>query len=112
MVVNKKRTGGDTETHKVRGTQKLTGGGQTDRQTDRVTERCSYRSGAHLTLINARGGCNHPPLSENCDCSGTECLIDLKPGFKFKFVHCLENYLRKLISLGHNVKGGSDTEGG
>ena len=25
------------------------------------------------------GGCNHPPLSENCDFSGTELLADLRP---------------------------------
>ena len=35
------------------------------------------------------------------DCSGAECPIDLKPGCKFKFVLCLETYLKKLISLGH-----------
>ena len=54
-----------------------------------------------LTLLNAGGGRNHHPLSEIRDCSGTECPIDLKPGCKFKFVRCLETYLKKLISLGH-----------
>ena len=34
---------------------------------------------------NYRGGRNH-----HRDCSG-----------KFKFVHCLETYLKRLISLGH-----------
>ena len=27
---------------------------------------------------------------------GTECWIPLKPGFKFKFFHCLEVYLKQL----------------
>ena len=54
-----------------------------------------------LTLITFGGGGNHPSLSEIRDCSGTECLIDLNPGCKFKFVRCLETYLKKLISLGH-----------
>ena len=27
--------------------------------------------------------------------------IDLKPGCKFKFVHCLETYVKKLVSLDH-----------
>ena len=57
-----------------------------------------------LTLITAGGwggGGNHHPLSEIRDCSGTECPIDLKPGCKFMFVRCLETYLKKLISLGH-----------
>ena len=51
-----------------------------------------------LTLITA-GGHNHHPLSEICPCSGTECPIDLKPGCKFKFVRCLETYLKKISIL-------------
>ena len=31
--------------------------------------------------------------------SGTECPIDFKPGCEFKFLCCLEAYLRKLIKL-------------
>ena len=46
------------------------------------------------------GADNHPPLLENCNFSGPECLIDLKPDCKFKFFHCLGTYLIKLISLG------------
>ena len=48
------------------------------------------------------GGRNHPPLSENRDCSETECPIDLKHGCKFKFVRSLETYIKKLITLGHD----------
>ena len=47
---------------------------------------------------------NHLPLSETRHRSATECPFDLKPGCKFKFVHCLETYLRKFISsamMGH-----------
>ena len=51
-----------------------------------------------LMSKNLRGGGNHPPLSETRNCSRTERL---KPGCKFKFVRCLETYLRKVISLGH-----------
>ena len=32
---------------------------------------------------------------------GTKSRIDFKPGCKFKFVHCLETYLKKLMILGH-----------
>ena len=41
-----------------------------------------------LTLINAGGGRNHPPLSENRDFSGTEHPSDLSPVCKFEFVRC------------------------
>ena len=33
--------------------------------------------------------------------SGTSCRIDLKPGCKYKFVRCLEIYVKKLVSLDH-----------
>ena len=33
--------------------------------------------------------------------SGTKGRIDLKPGCKFKFVRCLETYVKKLVSLDH-----------
>ena len=42
-----------------------------------------------------------PHSFSNAYTSGTECRIDLKPGCKFKFVVCLETYLKKLVSLDH-----------
>ena len=33
--------------------------------------------------------------------SGTKSRIDLKPGCKFKFVVCLEFYLKRLVRLDH-----------
>ena len=47
-----------------------------------------------------RGG-NWPIENKNSYISGTECPIDLKPGCKFKFVRCLETYLRTSPILGH-----------
>ena len=32
---------------------------------------------------------------------GTEYRIDLKPGCKFKFLHCLDTYIEKYVSLDH-----------
>ena len=42
-----------------------------------------------------------PHSFSNAYTSGTECPIDLKPGCKFKFLRCLEDYLRKLIKSDH-----------
>ena len=47
------------------------------------------------------GGPNGPQQFENIIISEAECPIDLKPGCKFKFLCCLEVYLRKLINLDH-----------
>ena len=47
------------------------------------------------------GGAKWPTANQNRYISGTECPIDLKPGCKFKFLCCLEVYLRKLINLDH-----------
>ena len=33
--------------------------------------------------------------------SGTKGRIDLKPGSTFKFVRCLETYVKKLVSWDH-----------
>ena len=33
--------------------------------------------------------------------SGTKGRIDLKPGCKFKFVCCLETFVKKLVRLDH-----------
>ena len=49
-----------------------------------------------LTLIRRRGGPNGPP-----GFSGTKGRIDLEPGCKFKFVRCLETYVKILVSLDH-----------
>ena len=35
---------------------------------------------------------NHHLLLETRNCFKTECLFDLKPGCKFKFVRCLQTY--------------------
>ena len=43
-----------------------------------------------LTLLNAQGGCNHHPLSENHDSSATKHLVDLRPIFKLDFVCCYQ----------------------
>ena len=42
-----------------------------------------------------------PPRFSNAYSSGTESRIDLKLGCKFKFVRCLETYVKKLVSLDH-----------
>ena len=47
------------------------------------------------------GGAKWPAANLKRYISGTECPIDLKPGCKFKFLSCLEVYLRKLINLDH-----------
>ena len=41
-----------------------------------------------------------PHRFSNAYTSGTEYRIDLKPGCKFKFVVCLETYLKKIGSIG------------
>ena len=54
-----------------------------------------------LTIINpnqARGG-GWPTANQNDYFSATECPIDLKPNYIFKFVCCLEVYEKKLINL-------------
>ena len=53
-----------------------------------------------LTLIR-QGGANMPQRFSNAYSSGTESRIDLKPGCKFKFVRCLETYVKKLVSFDH-----------
>ena len=56
----------------------------------------------NLTLtLKRRGGAKWPAANLKRYISGTECPIDLKPGCKFKFLSCLEVYLRKLINLDH-----------
>ena len=42
------------------------------------------------------GGAYWPIENQNSYISGTKSPIDLKPGCKFKFVSCLETYLKKL----------------
>ena len=41
-----------------------------------------------LTLIILGGGLNYHTLMENCDFSGTEPPLELRPVFTFKFVRC------------------------
>ena len=41
-----------------------------------------------LTLLGMGGGAFRPPLLENCDFSGTEPPLDLRPVCKLKFVRC------------------------
>ena len=54
-----------------------------------------------LTLIRRGGGADLPPLGKTLYISGTKSRIDLKPGCKFKFVVCLETYLKKLVRSDH-----------
>ena len=42
-----------------------------------------------------------PPVGKTLYTSGTKSPIDLKPGFKFKFLVCLETYLKKLVRSDH-----------
>ena len=48
-----------------------------------------------------KGGAKWPTGFEKSYFSGTKGRIDLKPGCKFKFVRCLETYVKKLVSLDH-----------
>ena len=54
-----------------------------------------------LTLIRGGGGQICPPVGKTLYTSGTKSPIDLKPGCKFKFVVCLETYLKKLVRSDH-----------
>jgi len=54
-----------------------------------------------LNPNQAGGGANLPHRFSNAYSSGTEIRIDLKPGCKFKFVRCLETYVKKLVSFDH-----------
>ena len=47
------------------------------------------------------GGQICPPVGKTLYTSGTKSPIDLKPGCKFKFVVCLETYLKKLVRSDH-----------
>ena len=38
--------------------------------------------------VGSGGGHNYHPLSENCNFSRIELLLDLRPVCKFEFVHC------------------------
>ena len=49
-------------------------------------------------------------LLKKFDCSWTKCTIDLEHGSKLKFVHCLETYIRKFISLSHDGMMGPDLQ--
>ena len=63
----------------------------------------------HLTVkarVNPQpaGGGGHWLIeNQNSYIYGTKCPIDLKSGCKFKFLSCLEVYLRKWINLDHEV---------
>ena len=54
-----------------------------------------------MLTLKSPGGAKWPTANQKRYISGTECPIDLKPGCKFKFLSCLEVYLRKLINLDH-----------
>ena len=54
-----------------------------------------------LNPNQAGGGQICPPVEKTLNISGTKSRIDLKPGCKFKFVVCLETYLKKLVRSDH-----------
>ena len=47
-----------------------------------------FKLGSIFKGFDDRGSRNHHLLSENCDFSGTEPPLDLRPVCKFKFVRC------------------------
>ena len=64
-------------------------------------DKSSLKYHLYINPQKTGGGAKWPAANLKRYISGTECPIDLKPGCKFKFLSCLEVYLRKLINLDH-----------
>ena len=62
--------------------------------------KCKSAGGRLSTFSMSGVGAKWPTENQKGYFSGSECQIDLKPGWKCKFFCCLEVYAKKIINMG------------